>query len=112
MRLPFQSKPKSMIDRAEAAVGEVVGFVRSTPERLEGPRERALAAAGAVAGVAAGLAFWRSRAGQDSAEDREPSGPPTPWKTPPLAQKPPERGTAPATDSETAAAHAAGTRSK
>jgi hypothetical protein len=102
MRVPFQSKPKSVVDRAEAAFGDVVEFARSVPERLNGPRERAIAVAGAVAGVAAGLAFWRSRGDEGPSVHHDPARPPTPWKAKPPSQRPPERpaSDAPATEEE------------
>ena len=98
MRLPFQSKPKSVVDRAQAVAGDAVEFVRSVPERLDGPRERAVAVVGAVAGVAAGLAFWRSRSDHEPSVHHDPARPPTPWKAQPPTQRPPERGEKPATD--------------
>ena len=110
MRLPFQSKPKSVVDRAEATVGGAVEFARSVPERLEGARGRAIAAAGGVAGVAAGLAFWRSRSSQEPSVHHDPARPPTPWKAQPPTQRPPERGEKPVTDASTS--DAVGARSK
>ena len=110
MKLRFQSKPKSLANRADAAVGDFVDFARSVPERLDGPRERALAVVGAVAGVAAGLAFWRSRTDHGPSVHHDPARPPTPWKSRPPTQRPPERSDEPATD--TPAAEAVGSRSK
>jgi len=109
MRVPFQSKPKTMVDRAEAAVGDVVEFARSVPERLDEPRERALAVLGAVAGVAAGLVFWRARGDRGPSLHHDPARPPTPWKARPPTQRPPER---PAADAPAAAEEAVGARSK
>jgi hypothetical protein len=112
MRLPFQSKPKSLADRAQAAVGDAADLARSIPERLEGGRERALAVAGAAAGVAAGLAFWRSRADHGPSAHQDPAKPATPWKAQGIAQRPPERASGAAKSATGAAAQAAGTRSK
>ena len=111
MRLPFQSKPKSVVDRAEAAVGDAVEFARSVPERLDRPRERAVVVVGAIAGVAAGLAFWRSRSDHEPSVHHDPARPPTPWKARPPTQRPPER---PAADAAAKATEedAVGARSK
>jgi hypothetical protein len=120
MRLPFQSKPKSLVDRARSAADDVAGFARSVPERLEGGRERALAVAGAAAGVAAGLAFWRSRKDNEPSIHADPAQMPTPWKADPPADgesaaKQPaasaESGK-PVASSKGAAESAAGSRSK
>ncbi len=120
MKLPFQSKPKSVADRAQAVAGDAVDFARSIPERLEGGRERAMAVAGAAAGVAAGLAFWRSRSDNEPSVHEDPAQMPTPWKTAP----PGNGGSAakktaasaetkkPVTSSKDAADSAAGSRSK
>jgi hypothetical protein len=111
MRLPFHSKPTSLADRAQVAAGDAVDFARSIPERLEGGRERALAVVGAAAGVAAGLAFWRSRSDSEPSADDDPAQMPTPWKT-----APPDNGgsaaTKPVTSTKDAAESAAGSRSK
>jgi hypothetical protein len=120
MKLPFQSKSKSLADRAQDAAGDAVDFARSIPDRLEGGRERALAVAGAAAGVAAGLAFWRSRSDKEPSVHEDAAQMPTPWKTAP----PGDGGSAakqPATSAETkqpvasskdAAESAPGSRSK
>jgi hypothetical protein len=107
MRLPFQPQPKSLTDRAQAVADDAIGFARSIPSRLEGGRERALAVAGAAAGVAAGLVFWRSRSDHEKSVHDDPAKPPTPWKT-----APPQAAEKPVTDSREAAANAAGARSK
>jgi hypothetical protein len=120
MKLPFQSKPKSVADRAQAVAGDAVDFARSIPERLEGGRERALAVAGAAAGVAAGLAFWRSRSDNEPSVHEDPAQMPTPWKTAPpgnggsAAKKPAASAETrkPVTSSKDAADSAAGARSK
>jgi hypothetical protein len=120
MRLPFQSKPKSLADRAQAAAGDTVDFARSIPNRLEGGRERTLGVAGAAAGVAAGLAFWRSRSGSKPSAHEDHAQMPTPWKTAPpanggsAAKKPAASAETkkPVTSSKDAADSAAGSRSK
>ena len=119
MRLPFQSQQKSVTDRAQAAAGDAVEFARSIPERLEGGRERALAVVGAAAGVAAGLAFWRSRSDQGPSVHHDPAQTRTPWKTPPPSngsngepQTPQVAGEKPVTSAKQAAENAAGSRSK
>ena len=108
-----------MADRAQAAAGDAVDFARSVPERLEGGRDRALAVAGAAAGVAAGLAFWRSRTDREPSVHDDPAQMPTPWKTAPPADGPAAKKPAasaatkkPVASSKDAAESAAGTRSK
>jgi hypothetical protein len=112
MRLPFQSKPKTFADRAQAAAGDVAEFARSIPKRLDDSRERAFAVAGAAGGLAAALAFWRSRSDNDPSVHHDPAKPATPWKTQPPGQRPPETGSKPVTSTNDAAASAAGARSK
>jgi hypothetical protein len=120
MKLPFQSKPQSVADRAQSAAADAVEFARSVPDRLEGSRERALAVVGAAAGVAAGLAFWRSRTNNEPSVHDDPAQMPTPWKTAPpgdggsAAKKPVASAETkkPVTSSKEAADSAAGSRSK
>jgi hypothetical protein len=105
MKLPFQPKPKTLIDRLEAARDDTVKLVRSVPERLDTSRKQALAVAGAATGAAAGFAFWRSRRNGGPTVHQDPAQPRTPWKMEPPSAKP-------VTDTKAAAASAAGTRSK
>jgi hypothetical protein len=120
MKLPFQSQPKSLVDRAQSAAEDAVDFARSIPDRLESSRERALAVVGAAAGVAAGLAFWRSRSNNEPSVHEDPAQMPTPWKTAPpgngdSAAKEPDASAGtkkPVTSAKEAADRAAGSRSK
>ena len=124
MKLPFQPRPKTLTDRAQAVADDAVKFVRSVPDRLESGRDRALAVAGAAAGVAAGLAFWRSRKEEEEegpSVHHDPAQVRTPWKTPPPTAPSTEPATSeptaeatkkPVTSSKAAATNAAGSRSK
>jgi hypothetical protein len=104
MRFPFQSKPKTLAERAQVAAGDLVDFARSIPKRLDDSRERAFALAGAAGGLVAGVAFLRSRSNDSSAHE-DLAQAPAPWKTPPPAKKP-------VTSTADAAESAAGARSK
>ena len=100
--LPFQSRPKSLVDRLKADGRDLV---RNIPDRLESSRKNALAVAGAATGAAAGFAFWRSQRNGGPTVHQDPAQPRTPWKMKPQSK---ER----VTESKAAAASASGTRSK
>jgi hypothetical protein len=110
MRVPFTPKPKTLADRAKVVADDAIEFARSVPERIAEPRERALAVVGAVAGVAAGLAFWRSRSDNDPSVHHDPA--PAPWKMAPPHERPSQVSDAPDPSLVDAAAEAAGSRSK
>lgn len=106
MKLPFQSKPKTLTARLESARDDAIELVRSVPDRLESSRKQALAVAGAATGAAAGFAFWRSHRDDRPSVHQDPARPATPWKTAP--PPPANGGSAP----EPADAATTGPRSK
>lgn len=95
MKLPFQSKPKTLAERVKK---DGLELVRSLPARLESSRKRALAVAGAATGAAAGFAFWRSQRDGGPSIHQDPAQPKAPWKVEP---PPPVNG---ASEAEVAAA--------
>ena len=83
MKLPFQSKPKTLADRAEAVRDDALDFVRGIPARLNTSSRRALTIAGGATGAAAGFAFWRSQRDSGPSIHQDPAKPKAAWKVEP-----------------------------